>query len=79
MTLRELAIEILKNSKEPLTAKEIWNLAEDRGLMEKLNAKGKSPYATFRAVLYNDEKRKYHTFVAHTDDPKKFSLKSEID
>jgi hypothetical protein len=52
MTFHGLAEEILKQVDKPLTANEIWKLAMDKGLDEKLNSSGKTPWATLGARLY---------------------------
>ena len=74
MTLRELAIHVLRKENRPLSAKEIWEIAEKKGLLKKLDAKGKNPYATFTSVLYTDHKKEQRTFVEHGSDPKRFTL-----
>ena len=52
MTFHELAEKILKESEKPLTANEIWQKAVDRGISNKLNTKGKTPWTTLGARLY---------------------------
>ena len=52
MTYHGLAEKILRNSKTPLSANEIWNLAEQEGLVQELNSQGKTPSATLGARLY---------------------------
>ena len=52
MTFHGLAEHILKQVDKPLTANEIWQLAVDQGLDEKLNSSGKTPWATLGARLY---------------------------
>lgn len=75
MTLRQLAIEVLKDAKEPMSVLEIWKQADTIGLLTKIQAKGEKPYATFTSVLYTDFKRVNNTFIVHSSNPKKFSLK----
>lgn len=52
MTFHELAKHILNKVDKPLTANEIWKLAVEEGLDEKLNSSGKTPWATLGARLY---------------------------
>jgi len=52
MTFHGLAEHILQQVDKPLTANEIWQLAVDQGLDEKLNSSGKTPWATLGARLY---------------------------
>lgn len=78
MTLRELAIEVLKSSKEPMSVLEIWKKAQELGLLNKIQAQGKNPYTTFTSVLYTDFKRVNNTFIVHSNNPKKFSLNTKF-
>lgn len=75
MTLKEMAIQVLKDKNIPLSSKEIWAIAEQKNLINELNIKGKTPKATFRAMLYMNENCKAQQFVIHQGKPKKFSLK----
>jgi hypothetical protein len=43
MIFHGLAEHILKQFDKPLTANEIWQLAVDQGLDQKLNSSGKTP------------------------------------
>lgn len=52
MTFHELAEQILREVDKPLTANEIWQLAVNQGLDEKLNSSGKTPWATLGSRLY---------------------------
>lgn len=49
MTYFEAALQVLKSSREPLTAREITERAVERGLIV---PRGKTPEATMRATLY---------------------------
>lgn len=51
LTFKQAAIKILKESEEPLTAKEITNIALVNGLIE---TSGATPEATMAAQLYTD-------------------------
>ena len=57
MTFLELAEKVLKEQKKPLTANEIWKIAEDEGYTSKLNSQGKTPWATLGAQIYVNEIR----------------------
>lgn len=52
MTFHGLAEKVLKQADKPLTANEIWTLAEQQDLTAKLNSRGKTPSATLAARLY---------------------------
>jgi hypothetical protein len=78
MTFLELAEQVLKEEKRPLTATEIWTIAEAKGYDKKLNSVGKTPWATLGAQIYVTAKDNPKTLFAQTDSrPKKFYLKSQ--
>lgn len=41
-----LAKDVLENENIPLSAQEIWNIAENLNLLEKLGSSGKTPIRT---------------------------------
>ena len=49
MTFLELAEEVLKTAKEPLTLKQIWEIAISQELDKKVGSKGKTPMDTLSA------------------------------
>lgn len=76
MTFIELAEQVLKEEKIPLTSNEIWDLAIIKGYDKQLNSKGKTPRDTLSAQLYVNSKENPKTSFAQTDSrPKKFYLK----
>lgn len=78
MTFLELAEQVLKDEKRPLTATEIWTIAETKGYDKKLNSQGKTPWATLGALIYISIKDNPKTPFAQTDSrPKRFYLKSQ--
>lgn len=52
MTFLELAKKVLEESKKPLTFKEIWDVAVQRGYTKGFNSKGKTPWNTMGAQLF---------------------------
>ncbi|MCC6601097.1 MAG: hypothetical protein IT223_10545 [Crocinitomicaceae bacterium] len=77
MTFLELAEQVLKDEKRPLTANEIWTLATEKGYDKQLNSEGKTPWQTLYAQIYVSAKDNPKTPFAKTDSrPKKFYLKS---
>jgi hypothetical protein len=79
MTFLELAEKVLQDEKRPLTATEIWSVAEIKGYNRALNSQGKTPWATLGAQIYVNAKESSKTIFAQTDGrPKKFYLKSQI-
>lgn len=74
MTLKEMAIKVLKDSKQPLSVTEIWKEAEKNSLISQLNINGKRPLATLSSILYTDHQKVNKTFIGIGSNPKKFSL-----
>ena len=58
LSFKEAAIQILKSAKEPLSAKDIADLAIQRGL---ISTEGKTPEATMAAQIYVDIDRNKKT------------------
>lgn len=52
----EIAKEILEKEQRPLNPNQMYKIAENLGLTEELNFKGKTPWATFGAYIYMDLK-----------------------
>lgn len=80
MTFLELAEEVLKTAKEPLTYREIWEIAIAQGLDKKVGSKGKTPTDTLAARIYTDLKEKIDSkFCITSKRPTTFWLKSRED
>ena len=78
ITFLELAEQVLKDEKRPMTATEIWTFAEVKGYVKKLNSEGKTPWATLGAQIYVNVKDNPKSLFAQTDSrPKRFYLKSQ--
>jgi uncharacterized protein len=78
MTFLELAEQVLKEEKKPLTSNEIWNLAIIKGYDKQLKSEGKTPWATLGAQMYVNAKDNPKTPFSQTDSrPKKFYLKTQ--
>lgn len=77
MTITQIARQILNEYKIPLSQSEIYNIAETRDWISKTNLKGKTPWATFGARLYEDAKSENATFATIGTNPKKFYIKAE--
>lgn len=79
----DLAIEILKEAKYPLTASEIWEEAQKNGCFKKLisfkeNNLTKTPIASLQAKIYLDLKKENSSFKIVSKRPTKFCLNSRI-
>lgn len=78
MTFLELAEQVLKDEKKPLSAAEIWQTAIKRGYDKKLNSDGKTPWATLGAQIYvNSKDNPKSIFAQFGHRPKKFYLKAD--
>ncbi|MCR2059686.1 HTH domain-containing protein [Campylobacter helveticus] len=72
LTYKELAIEILKEAKKPLSVSEIWEKACERGLEKRLSSIGKTPTQTLwnRFLVNRDD------FIKATQKPTTFWLRA---
>jgi hypothetical protein len=77
-TFKTLAEEVLRNSREPLTAEEIWQEAERTGVSEKVGTHGKTPERSIGAQIYTDirDNGDNSRFVQPTKHPVMFGLKT---
>lgn len=79
MTFVELAEEVLKTAKEPLTYKQIWENAksEPQELYKKVGSKGDTPEHTLRVSITNDINKNGENskFIFATEKPRTFWLK----
>ncbi len=76
MTFLELAEKVLDEAHHPLSVSEIWEIAGQKGYIEQLNTKGKTPMATLYAQIYVNVKDSDNSIFAVTDSkPKRFLLK----
>ncbi|MFH0965221.1 MAG: HTH domain-containing protein [Planctomycetota bacterium] len=48
----DLAYDVLKESSRPLTYQEVWEVGKERGLADKINTMGKTPWQSLGAQLY---------------------------
>ncbi|MBS4275438.1 HTH domain-containing protein [Campylobacter vulpis] len=78
LTYKELAIEILKEAKKPLSVNEIWEKSCEMGLEKKFPNLGKTPIASLAAYIYVNikTKRENSTFIKATQKPTTFWLRA---
>jgi hypothetical protein len=77
MNFIELAEQVIKTVKLPLTINEIWEKGIELGLDKKLNTKGKTPSATLGARLYIDIRDNENSkFVPVGKRPMRFGMKN---
>ncbi|WP_027326693.1 HTH domain-containing protein [Helicobacter pametensis] len=75
-TFLDLAEEVLKEAKFPLTYGEIWKKACELGLDKKLQSIGKTPERSLSAALGNDAKKLNSRVAIVSKQPRVFWLKS---
>ena len=76
----EFAKEVLLDAEKPLTHQQIWEAGCQKGLNEKLNSTGKTPWNTLSARLYLDVRDNSNTeFKKIGSRPVRFFLKSRAD
>ncbi|MBP9003951.1 MAG: hypothetical protein KBH78_10050 [Candidatus Hydrogenedentes bacterium] len=76
MTFLELAEQILREEKRPLTPEEIWRIAQEKGYADQVGSRGKTPWATIEARLYVDIRDNPESkFTKSGRRPTRFTLK----
>ena len=76
MKLRDAAKKVLKESRVPMTAKEVWDKIVESGLSKQIDSNGKTPDATIAAWLYVESNKEAGTVSAVGSKPRKFILSS---
>jgi len=72
----DIAYDVLKQSRKPLTCQEIWQFANETGLAAKVGTKGKTPLATLGARLYVEVRdNEASKFIGVGKRPVRFFLK----
>jgi hypothetical protein len=80
MTFLELAEQILREEKRPLTPDEIWHIAQEKTYADQVGSKGKTPWATIGARLYIDIRDNPQTkFTISGRRPTRFTLQEFAD
>ena len=76
----QLARKVIQEEKRPLTAREIWEIAQSKGYDKELQTQGKTPSSTLGAMLYVDVRdNALSDFITTSVRPKKFILRTLID
>lgn len=76
----DLSKEVLEKSEKPLTVHEIWQIAEEMELINKVGTSGKTPEKTLSARLYVDIRdNDKSVFYQSSKRPAKFYLKEKKD
>ena len=78
-TFNDMAEDVLKSAKKPLTYQEIWQKAEELKFSKKIKSSGKTPWQTLGARLFVDVRDNPDSiFVKVGKRPARFFLKSRI-
>jgi hypothetical protein len=73
----ELASEVLRTAKQPLTYQGIWEVAKESGLSAQINTSGRTPWQTLGAQLYVDVRDNSESkFIKVGKRPARFFLKN---
>lgn len=78
-TFNDLIIDVLNNTKVPMSPEEIWEKAVELMLDSKLGSTGKTPWATIGARLYTNikEDQENSLYVQVSKRPTKFILRTQ--
>ncbi len=75
-TFLKLAYEVLKKAKQPMIYQDIWQVAKEMGITDKLSTKGKTPWQSLGARLYVEVRDNENSkFVKVGNRPIRFFLK----
>lgn len=74
-TYTRLMKEVLIENGKPMTIKQMWDYACEKGFDRKLDSIGKTPKKTMYSCLYRDLDSKTGVFVRVCEKPALFSLK----
>lgn len=74
MTFFEFTYKVLKESKIPLTYKDIWDFGVKKGWDKKLNSTGKTPWQNIGALLYTNVNKENPSFKICSKSPTTFQL-----
>jgi len=79
LTLKKLAIAVLKETKMPMTVDEIWEYAQQSEKLDTARFQGKTPWRTLGAIIYTSIKDKSDKseFKKIPGRPTRFGLRSE--
>ncbi|MDZ7662511.1 COG2958 family protein [Thiohalophilus sp.] len=76
-TFTDYAVEVLVDADKPLTYQEIWEIGKNKGLDQRLNTTGKTPWQTLGARLFVEVRDNPRTeFIKIGSRPARFFLKA---
>ncbi len=81
MTFLKLAEKVLRINGKPMTSREIWNYAKEKGFDAELNCAksgASTPVNSLSTLLLNAEKKPNSSIVLVSSSPKKYYLKGEM-
>ena len=72
-----LACDVLRQTDKPMSIQEIWELAKELGLVDKLSSSGKTPVNTLSAIIsVNAKRNENRTFKKVSDKPSRYILEN---
>ena len=75
----DLTRDVLQQEKKPLTTKQIWNMALEKGFDKNLDTKANDKVLTLNSIIYQDVKKDTSVFYKVSNRPIKWGLKECID
>ena len=75
----DLTRDVLQQEKKPLTTKQIWNMALEKGFDKNLDTKANDKVLTLNSIIYQDVKKDISVFYKVSNRPIKWGLKECID
>lgn len=78
LTFLQLAECVLRQEKAPLTATQIWKIAQETGLADQVESKGKTPASTIYSLLYKQTLDPRSRFARSGATPRSYYLKEVL-
>lgn len=74
-----LACDVLKQTDKPMSIQEIWEMAKELKLVDKLSSSGKTPVNTLSAIIsVNAKRNENRTFKKVNDKPSRYILENRV-
>ncbi len=74
-----LACDVLKQTDKPMSIQEIWEMAKELKLVDKLSSSGKTPVNTLSAIIsVNAKRNENRTFKKVSDKPSRYILENRV-
>ena len=74
-----LACDVLKQTDKPMSIQEIWEMAKELKLVDKLSSSGKTPVNTLSAIIsVNAKRNENRIFKKVSDKPSRYILENRV-